>query len=161
MAPIQAAVTQPAYSFLSLVKKTGTLPKSSRSRTVDPLTEAKSKILAAIAVQEEYARLHSDGQPLPKAKGGDKTVSTWFSKQNDGWWTSIRYGQISIPIGEKGETDMLIGDDLKDVMNFYAAVKIAIGKGELDAQVGKLQADRSAALTKGKEGTQPTVLEEA
>jgi hypothetical protein len=43
---------------------------------------------------------------------------------------------VSIPIGEKGETDMLIGE-LKDVMHFYAAVKIAIGKGELDAQIGK------------------------
>ena len=31
---------------------------------------------------------------------------------------------------------MLIGE-LKDVMHFYAAVKIAIGKGELDAQIGK------------------------
>ena len=154
MAPIQAAATQPAFSFLSLVKKTGTLPKSSRSRTVDPLTEAKSKILAAIGVQEEYARLHSDGQPLPKAKGGDKTVSTWFSKQNDGWWTSIRYGQISIPIGEKGEIDMLIGE-LKDVMNFYAAVKIAIGKGELDAQILALQQARSKALKDGKAGTPP------
>jgi hypothetical protein len=41
-------------------------------------------------MQEGYARQHLDGKPIPKR--GEKTVSTWFSKQNDGWWTSIRYG---------------------------------------------------------------------
>jgi hypothetical protein len=149
MSPAQTGT--PAPSFMQLVKKTGKLAKTGRSRTVDPLTEAKSKILAALGVQEGYARLLNDGQPLPKNE--EKTISTWFSKQDDGWWTSIRYGQISIPIdGDK--TDMLIGD-IKDVMNFYGAVKIAIGKGELDGPIGKLQAERSAALTKGKTGTQP------
>jgi hypothetical protein len=132
---------------MALVKKTGTLPKSSRSRTVDPLTAAKDKIIAALGVQEGLVRDLNDNKPLPKGKSGDKTVSTWFSKQNDGWWTSIRYGQVPIPIGEKGETDMLIGE-LKDVLAFYGAVKIAIGKGELDAQIGKLQSERSAALRK-------------
>ena len=145
MTPLQPVTKATAFSFLTLVKVTGKLAKTGRSRTVDPLTEAKSKILAALGVQEGYARLLNDGQPLPK--NGEKTVSTWFSKQNDGWWTSIRYGQISIPIdGDK--TDMLIGE-LSDVMNFYAAVKIAIGKGELDAQILALQQTRSAALTKG------------
>ena len=137
---------QPAFTFMSMVKKTGTLPKTSRSRMVDPLTQAKQKVIAGLDVQEGFVRDLIDDKPLPKAKGGDKAVSTWFSKQTDGWWTSIRYGQIPIPIGEKGETDMLIGD-LKDVMHFYAAVKIAIGKGELDAQIGKLQTERSAKLT--------------
>lgn len=123
--PAAPEAKQLPFSFLTLVKKTGTLPKTSRSRTVDALTAAKGK-------------------------GGDKTVSTWFSKQNDGWWTSIRYGQASIPIGEKGETDMLISDKLTDVLTFYGAVKIAIDKGELDAQIGKLQAEKSAALKNGK-----------
>jgi hypothetical protein len=144
MSPAQTGT--PAPSFMQLVKKTGKLAKTGRSRIVDPLTEAKSKILAALGVQEGYARLLNDGQPLPKK--GDKTVSTWFSKQNDGWWTQLRYGNSSIAIVD-GHADMLIGD-IKDVMNFYAAVKIAIGKGELDAQIGKLQAERSATLTKGK-----------
>jgi hypothetical protein len=39
------------------------------------------------------------------------------------------------------------------VLNFYGAVKTAIGKGELDAQIGKLQSQKSAALKNGKNGT--------
>ncbi len=140
---------QPAFSFMTMVKQTGKLEKTSRSRTIDPLTEAKSKILAAIDVQTGYARLLIEGRPLPK-KGGDKTVSTWFSKQNDGWWTSIRYGQQAIRIDGEN-VDMLISTKLEDVIAFYAAVKTAIGKGELDTQIGKLQSERSAAL-KGKTG---------
>jgi hypothetical protein len=91
----------------------------------------------------------TDDKPLPKAKGSEKTVSTWFSKQNDGWWTSIRYGQVSIPFGAGGETDLLIGD-LKALLGFYGAVKQAIEAGELDGPVGKLQAAKSEALRKGK-----------
>lgn len=134
---------------MSLVKKTGTLAKTSRSRTIDPLTAAKSKVLAAIDTQEQLVRDLIDGQPLPKSGKGEKTVSTWFGKQNDGWWTSIRYGQVSIPIGERGETDMLIGD-LNGLLGFYGALKIAIVAGELDGPIGKLQAEKSAALKAGK-----------
>jgi hypothetical protein len=148
--PAVSEAKQLPFSFLSLVKKTGTLPKTSRSRTIDALTAAKGKVLGAIDTQEQFVRDVMDGKALPKGKSGDKTVSTWFSKQNDGWWTSIRYGQAPIPIGEKGETDMLISDKLADVLTFYGAVKIAIGKGELDAQIGKLQAEKSAALKGGK-----------
>lgn len=137
--------SQHKFSFMGMVKRSGLLPKSGRSRTIDPLTLAKQKVIAALDTQEGFVRDLMDNKALPKAKGGEKTVSTWFSKQNDGWWTSIRYGQISIPLGEKGETDLLIGE-LKDVLSFYGAVKIAIGKGELDAQIGKLQSERSASL---------------
>lgn len=138
---------QYTFSFLALVQKTGKLAKTSRSRTLDPLTMAKQKVIAALDVQEGFVRALIDNKALPKAKNGEKTVSTWFSKQNDGWWTSIRYGQLSVPIGTKGENDMLISDKLEDVLSFYGAVKIAIGKGELDVPIGKLQAERSAALT--------------
>jgi len=124
------------------------LAKTCRSRTADLLTEAESKILAALGVQEGYACLPSDGEPLPS--NGEKTVATSFSKQNDGWWSSVRYGQISIPIdGEK--TDMLIGE-LKDVMNFYAAVKMAIGTGALvtktalDAAVTSVRQDLRSSI---------------
>jgi len=41
---------------------------------------------------------------------------------------------------------------LTDVASFYDAVAAAIAAGELDAEIGKLQSDRSAALT-GKTGT--------
>ena len=59
----------------------------------------------------------------------------------------MRYGQISIPMTEKGETAMLISDKLEDVAKFYDAVGEAILKGELDAPIAKMQAERSAALT--------------
>lgn len=50
-----------------------------------------------------------------------------------------------------GLADMLVGPNLPDVATFYDAVAVAIAAGELDAQIGKLQAERSAALT-GKTG---------
>ncbi len=46
---------------------------------------------------------------------------------------------------------MLIGG-LRDVLNFYGAVKIAIGKGELDAQIGELQAAMSASFAGKTDG---------
>ena len=137
-------------SFLKIVKKTGQLPKSSRSKRIDPLTLAKQKVLDALKVQKGFVALVADNKPMPKNDAG-REASTWFSKQLDGWWTSIRYGQLSIPIGEKGETDMFIGPKLEDVATFYDAVAVAITAGELDAQIGKLQEARSAALT-GKTG---------
>lgn len=147
MVPTQLDAKQrQMFSFMSLVQKTGKLQKTSRSRTIDPLTAAKAKIIAALDQQEGFVRDLLDNKPLPKGKSGEKTVSTWFSKQNDGWWTSIRYGQVSIPMVD-GQADMLIGD-LKALQGFYAAVKQAIGQGELDGPIGKLQAEKSAALKK-------------
>jgi hypothetical protein len=154
VAPLQPAPApepkQLPFTFMALVKKTGSLPKSSRSRTIDPLTAAKTKIINALSVQEGFVQELIDGTPLPKRDGGAKTVNTWFSKQSDGWWTSIRYGQVAIPI-DGTSTDMLIGE-LKDVLLFYGAVKIAMGKGELDGPIGELQTKKSAALS-GKNGT--------
>jgi hypothetical protein len=45
-----------ALSFLKLVKKTDKLTKTSRSKTVDPLTLAKNKIIDALKVQKGYAQ---------------------------------------------------------------------------------------------------------
>ena len=42
---------------------------------------------------------------------------------------------------------MLVSEKLEDVLSFYGAVKMTIGKGDLDAPISKLQAERSAALT--------------
>lgn len=133
---------------MGLVKSVEKLAKTSRSKTVDPLSAAKAKILKAIEVQKGYVALVKDGKPLPKSNGGKKTVGAWFSKQSTGWFTSIRYGQASIPIvGDKA--DMLIGE-LADVAKFYDAVAEAIGKGELDKQIAALQTAKSAALKNGK-----------
>ena len=120
--------------------------------TDDAVTAAKSKVIAAIDTQEQFIRDVMGGKALPKGNGGDKPVPTWFSKQNDGWWTSIRYGQAAIPIGEKGQTDLLISDKLADVPTIYGAAKAAIAKGELDAPIGKLQPEKSTALKGGETG---------
>jgi hypothetical protein len=120
--------------------------KSSRSKLTDPLTLAKEKILKAIDQQKAYVQLVIDGKPLPKK--GDKTVSVWFSNEADGWCASIRYGQASIPLGKtEKDTQLLIGK-LDQVSLFFDAVAGAIKGGELDAAIGKLQSERSAALTK-------------
>ena len=134
----------PALSFMKLVQKTGKLAKSSRNKRIDPLTLAKNKVLAALKAQKGFVALVADNKPLPKNEAG-REAGTWFSKQTDGWWTSIRYGQLSIPIAD-GQADMLIGPKLETVTAFYDAVADAIAAGELDAQIGKLQAERSAAL---------------
>jgi hypothetical protein len=105
-----------SLSFLKLVKKTGTLRKSSRSKLIDPLTLAKNKVLDALKVQKGYVALVAEGKTLPKTEGG-RDAQVWFSKQLDGWWTSIRYGQAAIPIAE-GQADMLIGPKLEDVAVF-------------------------------------------
>lgn len=136
---------QPAFSFMSMVKKSAELPKTSRSKLTDPLSVAKEKVIAALKVQIDYAQMVLVDQPLPTktVDGKPRTVSTWFSKQDDGWWTSIRYGQQAIKIN--GQPDHLIGK-LGDVHRFYDAVIEAVEKGELDAQIGTLQAEKSAAL---------------
>ena len=110
-------------------------------------TAAKTKSLGALDIQEGYACTLFDGKPLPEAKSGDKTVSTGFGEQNNGRCTSIRNSQVSIPVVETGETEMLVSEKLEDVLSFYGAVKMTIGKGDLDAPISKLQAERSAALT--------------
>ena len=48
--------------------------------------------------------------------------------------------------GNCGQTAMLISEKLEDVAKFYDAVGEAILKGELDAPIAKMQAERSAAL---------------
>ena len=136
---------QPALSFMKLVQKTGKLAKSGRNKRIDPLTLAKNKVLAALKAQKGFVALVADNKPLPKNEAG-REAGTWFSKQTDGWWTSVRYGQLSIPIAD-GQADMLIGPKLEDVTTFYDAVAEAIGKGELDGPIAKLQGERSAALT--------------
>jgi hypothetical protein len=51
---------------MALVKKSGTLAKSSRSKRIDPLTLAKSKVLDALKVQKGYVDLVNADKPLPK-----------------------------------------------------------------------------------------------
>ena len=101
---------QPSFSFMSLVKgDVRRSVKTSRSRTIDPLTLAKQKMLAAIDVQKGYVTLVIEGKPLPKKEGG-KTVSTWFRKHDDGWTCQVRYGQKSVQFGPaKDATDLPIG----------------------------------------------------
>jgi hypothetical protein len=75
-------------------------------------------------------------------------VSVWLSNEADGRCASIRYGQASIPLGKtEKDTQLLIGK-LDQVSLFFDTVAGAIKGGELDAAIGKLQSERSAALTK-------------
>ena len=137
----------PQFSFMSMVQSVRQPTKSSRSKLTDPLTLAKEKILKAIEQQKVYVALVLDSKPLPKK--GEKTVSVWFSNESDGWCASCRYGQASIQLGaNKADTQVLIGK-LADIPAFFDALANAIRGGELDARIGKLQAEKSAAL-KGK-----------
>ena len=130
---------------MAMVKKTSAdkLKKVGDGKT-DPLTLAKTKIIEAIKVQKGYLADTIAGKTIPKTSG-NRERSLWFVKQADGWWTTVRYGQIPIPISGT-ETAVLISEKLEDVAAFYDAVAKAIQAGELDAQIGKLMADRSASL---------------
>ena len=64
--------------------------------------------------------------PLPK-NGRDRETSARFSKQSDGWLTSIRYGQMPIPVGEGGQADILIG--ARNIWRRSDAVAAAICQG--------------------------------
>ena len=135
-----------SLSFLSLVKKTGVLPKSVGDKRVDALTLAKRKVIDALKVQKGYALLVAEGKPLPKTQAG-REAGIWFCKQLDGWWTTVRYGQQAIPISEKGEVAMLVSEKLEEVAAFYDAVVEAIERGELDTQILTLHQAKSKALT--------------
>jgi len=138
-----------SLSFLKLVKKTGSLPKSVGNKRVDALTLAKRKVIDALKVQKGYALLVAEGKPLPKSPGG-REASIWFCKQLDGWWTTVRYGQQAIPISEKGEVAMLVSEQLEEVAALYEAVAESIERGELDAQILALHQAKSKALTQAK-----------
>lgn len=136
---------QSVFSFITGTMKVGRVAKSSRSKTTDPLTLAKDKVIKGIESQKALVKLVMEGKPLPK--NGDKTKTTWFSHQSDGWWTAIKYGQLSIPL-VADNTDILVSQKVDDLLPFYDAVIAAVRKGELDSQIGKLQQERSKALTK-------------
>jgi hypothetical protein len=138
-----------ALSFLKN-RKVAQPPKYAGSKKGDPLTAAKAKVVEGIKTQKGYVQLTVDAKPLPKSEGG-REASTWYYREIDGtYWTTLRYGQLSIPL-DGPNTAVQVGK-LEDLTAFYDSVVEAIGKGELDGPIGKLQADRSAAL-KGKTGT--------
>ena len=86
-----------ALSFIR-GKKVGAPPKYAGSKKGDPLTAAKAKVIDALKVQKGYAQLVSEGKPVPKTDGG-REASTWFYREIDGtYWTTLRYGQLSIPL---------------------------------------------------------------
>jgi hypothetical protein len=123
-----------------------TPPKGAGTKQGDPLTAAKRRVIDGLRQQKERAQILLDGKPLPKMEGGKKSVPTWFYRAPDGGYeTRLRYGQSAIPLAD-GKTAVRVGD-LKDLLPFYDAVIAAVEKGELDEPLGKMQREKSAALT--------------
>ena len=118
---------QTKFSFMTLVRKTGT---SSEVSTASALPGSPWRRTRA---------------SKPKVLKTDRRV-----------WTSIRYGQVAIPIEDTRTSHWPV----ESVPMFYEAVGRAIEAGELDAQFGKLQTERSAAL-EGKNASQPVVVAKA
>jgi hypothetical protein len=133
-----------ALSFLK-GRKVGTAPRMGGARKGDALTIAKGKVVDGITQQKHYASLAARNEELPRGKGG-RATSVWFFRSLDGYWTTIRYGQLPIPMNDKGDFDVFIGDKLDGLQSFYDAVIEAVRKGELDAAISELQQKRSAAL---------------
>lgn len=139
-----------ALSFLK-GKKLVVPMKNAGAKKGDPVTLAKGKIIEGITTQKHYASLTHDSKALPTGKDGKRTASTWFHKQGDGWVTTIRYGQLPLPLDDKGTTGVMVGASVADLPPFYDAVIESIRKGELDTIIGDLRTKRSASLT-GKTG---------
>jgi hypothetical protein len=127
-------------------KKVGTPPKYAGSKKGDPLTAAKAKVIEGLKIQKGYVQRVLENQPLPKTDGG-REASTWFYREIDGtYWTTLRYGQLSIPL-EGTNTAVQVGP-LAELPAFYDAAAQAVQKGEMDEPIMKLQQARSAALRK-------------
>jgi hypothetical protein len=137
-----------AFSFLKGKKLV--VPTKTPSGRGDPVALAKEGIIKAATQQKALVGHTQRKEKLPQSKGG-RAVSTWFNYQHDGWVTTIRYGQLSIPLDDKGTTGVLVGPNIEDLTSFYDAVIESIRKGELDTVIGDLQKKRSASL-KGKTG---------
>ncbi len=135
-----------ALSFLK-GRKTAPLTKTTGTKKGNPLDIAKGKVLEAIGVQKGYAQLTIDGKPIPKAEGKTRSTSTWFYQNMDGWWTTLRYGQLPIPLNEKNDFAIFVGEKADDLVPFYDAVIAAVQKGEMDAPIRTLQEARSKSLT--------------
>jgi len=105
------------------------------------VSDAKQAILTMIPKQKGYLDAFEAGRELPKTKGGDRTVATWFT-QNRGepYWTNIRWGQRSLTISGVKAWRFLSAEKLHA---FYDAVEKAIRAGELDAII-EAEANKNA-----------------
>jgi hypothetical protein len=138
-----------ALSFIK-GRKVAQPPKYAGSKKGDPLTVAKAKVVEGLKTQRGYVQVVIEGKPLPKTDGG-RDASTWFYREIDGtYWTTLRYGQLSIPL-EGAATAVQVGA-LAELPAFYDAAAQAIQRGELDEPIMKLQQARSTALKGGAAG---------
>jgi hypothetical protein len=148
MPAVQPAPPEPkqtTFSFLAGLTLT-TPPKNAGTKQGDPLTAAKRRVIDGLRQQKERVQLVMEGKPLPKMDGGKKTVAAWFYKGPDGAWeTRLRYGQSAIPLPD-GKTGIRIGK-LEDLLPFYDSVIAAIGRGEMDETLARMQKAKSEALT--------------
>jgi hypothetical protein len=140
------------FSFLSLAEKSASgKPKKANGKS-DPLQTAKDAVANAIEDQKKYLALIGEGKPLPKTKSGTKTVSPWFWSADDGYWTTLRYGQLTIDLGTENQWWF---SSIEKLHAFYDAVKEGILTGQMNAVIGELQKKRSASLT-GRTGRKTT-----
>lgn len=129
-----------ALSFLE-GRKTATAPSKPVNRG-DPLETAKQHIIQAIDGQKRLVRLLLEGETIPKQKGKRNVVWFYQDKDDQQYWTALRYGQFTIPLGEDGDTAVQVGK-LSDLTEFYDQVIASIKKGELDQIISKLRAKRT------------------
>lgn len=155
---------EPQFSFLSLAQAAAAdIPTKGTGRTGDKVKDAKTAILAMLPKQKGYLDNHVEGREQPKTEakplkgasngqmaGGKKTVSTWFTPTEDGYWTNIRWGQRSLKLGENKAWFFSDGPALHA---FYDAVEAAIRAGELD-KVIEAEANK-------KPPAQPQLVQEA
>lgn len=151
-----------AFSFLK-DRKTATAPTKPVNRG-DPLDVAKQHIVSAIEGQKRRVNLLLEGETLPREKGKRNVV--WFYKDavDGSYWTALRYGQFTIPLGEDNDTAVQVGK-LSDLNGFYDDVISSIKQGEMDEIIAKLRAKRgrrgrSAAIAEAsaEEGDQSAAV---
>ena len=145
---------EPELAFAKFIKRSGEL--RSRPGQGSELDIAKAAIKKAIDDQKGYLSLRERNLTPQAKKEGGKAPSEWFWLVGGEYATSIRYGQVTVPI--LGQPDHVIGT-AKELHGFYDAVKAEIDSGALNTVISKLQTERSEnlkrALPSGKLGRRP------
>ena len=70
-----------------------------------------------------------------------RQVRGWFFEQDGGWYVQCKYGNKVLALG-KGNAVFVKA--LKDVQDVLAAMKDAVGAGELDEAIGAVVSKRSS-----------------
>ncbi|WP_421860080.1 hypothetical protein [Oceanicaulis sp.] len=140
-----------------------TIKTVNRSAHRDPVQQRRAKLLSKLDEQlkvfaaaqrgETYSKTktvwvtNSDGQRVQTKR--TRAVRAWFFEQDDGWYVQCRYGAKPLRFGDDGNA--IFVDKLDDVEKALNAMRVAIGKGDMDDLIAEaLKGQVSAGVQRKK-----------